>query len=630
MPLGKNKTLVHSNRKGITKILSSLQVQMLFACHGFDTVQNHATKWSLEVKRNVVKDVSARKTKFFIDRLMNRLIHYTVEKNRELLLRAQEIESVEGQLLEFVKAGFLTSDVDIGSEILRLGSRFINAPTSPNNSITSVGIPTRNRPKSLKRAVASYVENNERYGRTTNIVVVDDSERTDVREQNKQILHAFKQHHDVDIFYADQKQRAHLASVLARQADLPLEVLRFALLGDKRCNITTGACRNMLLLDTVGEICLQSDDDVVCKVAAVPTLQDGLTLTSQNDANEYWFFEDHSAVLESISFIDKDLLEIHEQLLGRKLGECLSAENSEGLCVDNISPQFLKNMSMSDTRVAVSFAGSMGDSGMHSTLPRLFFEGVSYERLTNPESSYRNNLNTRQILRAPTQHSISDGTFCIAMNMGLDNRILLPPFMPVQRSQDSIFGSILKICFEGASRGYLPYVVYHAPPERRSSITKTTSLDLKSIRTNDILRWIIFSLQRWPRESDTKRSISALGDYLMNLSSLPPTDFKNFVRTICCRAISTRILNAERRLRANSEAPKYWVDDINNYISASQKRTTSKDFFVPSDLEGSVDERWSCFSEIVHKFGELLTHWPTIVKAASDIRSKGDRLIAAI
>jgi hypothetical protein len=98
--------------------------------------------------------------------------------------------------------------------------------------------------------------------------------------------------------------------------------------------------------------------------------------------------------------------------------------------------------------------GAWGDSGMFRHWQRLGLEGETFQRLVSNKSLYQDYLCTRKILRTPAQTTIGDSPFCMAMNIGLDTSRLPPPFMPVQRNQDGIFGQLLYLCFKQACRGY--------------------------------------------------------------------------------------------------------------------------------------------------------------------------------
>ena len=65
-------------------------------------------------------------------------------------------------------------------------------------------------------------------------------------------------------------------------------------------------------------------------------------------------------------------------------------------------------------------------------------------------------------MRVVTRPTITDSGYCMALNLGLDNRHLLPPFLPVQRNQDGVFAAVLTLCGSGCT-GFLPWMVLRAP-----------------------------------------------------------------------------------------------------------------------------------------------------------------------
>ena len=553
------------------------------------------------------------------------------EKNDlDIPIRSKETERIEQQLSSFVEDGFLVSEADLRAEIQEISNRSVG-PGEGSNAISTIGIATCDRVKHLERALDSYIENSKRHGRNPSFVVVDDSEQEDAREKTRQVLCRSRQRHDTDILYADREKRARFADALARRAALPAEITRFALLGDRRYGMTYGAAVNALLLHTAGELLLVTDDDTVCSPAAPPESNPALALTSRADANEFWFFENREAALDAVTFADEDLLGLHEQLLGRTLPSCLSEADGEGTDIDDMSARFLSNMQRPGAKVGVSFLGTVGDPGSESTMHRLFAEDRTFERLTQSASDYPSRLSTHEVLKAPIQPGISDGAYCMSTNMGLDCRSLLPPFVPVARNCDGVFGHILKTCFKKYYRVHLPYAVPHGSPERRLSTPETTFRSLETLRTNDLLIALITSFDPWHCGSSSEAdNLQALGRFLAKLGALPPADFKDATRRAVTRATSSNIQEARRRIEEKPTAPEYWKSDMETYIATLQDAVTRDEFFVPSDLDGSLEERRILFQELVGRFGKLLTHWPDMVETALTLRWEGHPLAQKI
>jgi hypothetical protein len=617
-PLGKDNVLVHSGRSSTTKVLSSAQVQMLLACNTFEPLSGHAKAHGQEMQRSVAQNAGLLRGKF-----IRWALEVAAENDVDIPVRSKETARIERQLSSSVEDGFLVSEADLQAEIREIGNQSVD-PGEGSNAISTIGMATCNRTKHLERALDSYVENSRRHGRNTSFVIVDDSEQKGVREETKQVLCRSWKHRDAEIRYVGRERRARFASEIARRAALPAEITRFALLGDRRYGMTYGSAVNALLLHTAGELLLITDDDTVCSPASPPESNLGLALTSRTDPNQFWFFENREAALDAITLADQDILGLHEQLLGRTLRGCISGEGGTGICIDDMSTRFLSNMQRPGAKVGVSFLGTVGDPGSETTTHRLFAEGPTFKRLTKSASQYPSRLSTHEVLKASVQPSISDGAYCMSTNMGLDGRTLLPPFVPVARNCDGVFGHILQACFRKYYRAHLPYVVPHGSPERRSSTSETAYRSLEMLRTNDLLIALINAFDPWHCGSSSEaENLQALGRYLAKLGALPPTDFKDATRRTVTQATSLSIQGAERRLDEKPMAPEYWKADMEKYIATLQEAVTREKFFVPSDLDGSLEERRILFQELVGTFGKLLTHWPDMVETALTLRWEG-------
>ena len=81
--------------------------------------------------------------------------------------------------------------------------------------------------------------------------------------------------------------------------------------------------------------------------------------------------------------------------------------------------------------------------------------------------AYQSAFRCREVVRAVRRPTVADSPFCMTPCFGFDNRFILPPFFPVQRNSDGIFGLMLHRCGTGSRTGFLPYVVVHEPDSPR-------------------------------------------------------------------------------------------------------------------------------------------------------------------
>ena len=601
MPFSSQEILVWSRRNGAARILPVLPANLIFSLETFNDLPGHVSS------------------------LMERFDRATAGVPMERIDRTVWTN----MLNELVQGGFFVSEEYLRTDIdRRIGDLAHEEPKK--TSITSVGLPTANRPQCLQRAVASYVDQARRTGRDIACMVMDDSKEEATRRRNVDVLKDVHRQSAANILYADRRRLAEYGSRLAAYASVPEDVVRFALLGPGDKGPTAGAARNALLLATTGEIHVQADDDTTGDAMEIARYEDGLSLNSDAESNEYRFFENIEEALRSVKPAEVDLLSVHEQILGRPVAPIIAqfAQNGSDVDIEKVSGGFIERLSMPGAQVALSFTGVVGDTGMEFFQQRLFMRGEILDRLVSDPDRYPHLLRSRHMLRTSSRLAISDGVFCMGMNMGLDNRRLLPPFMPAGRNQDGLFGTMVRLCLPNAFRGYLPrYAVRHLPPKKRSY--PKNDIAFRPLRANDLLIYITLTQDQNPI-GEGAEALHTLGDMLVRLARLPEKAFSDYLRKLALQAMHIDVLRAEHRLGNEPDRPDCWRNDVMRYLASAQESAANPDFSVPIDLPGTPEERLAAFRRQVLAYGQLLTHWPAIVEAARAMKDKGDTLTRPI
>ena len=462
-----------------------------------------------------------------------------------------------------------------------------------------------------------------RHGRAPRLTVVDDSDHPEHCKTNLGILESIKEEFALECIYAGPQEKEEFARNLAKHSGVKSEVVNFALLNDERCPIGTGGNRNALLLSGVGEITLQVDDDSVCAIAPSPDFHGSLTLTSQYDPTEFWFLsEEERPLLESWS-AHENVLALHEQLLGKSVGTCLRAHSMTPPNLEKANTSFFRRLRGNSDRIAVTALGKAGDSGIGSSYAFLKLTGAQRDRLLQSQESYRYAMDKHQVLRSVTNPTISNGTYLSGMNLGLDNRRMLPPFMPVQRNQDGIFAALVRSTAEGYF-GFLPWMLVHQRPERWKQDLKKAAATLRS---GDIIEILVSSFK--PRDgAGAKKNLVALGLLFKELGSMAPDDFQELVQKALWRRALFRIGLLDQLLRTYQNRPHYWANDVSAYISAMQESLPTKNYVVPVDLADvfGVETAAVLMRRLVRRLGELLEVWCDLREAALSVRSGGCEL----
>jgi hypothetical protein len=628
LPLVKGVALLHSKLKDSTYILPSEVAGVLDHCQTFKTLDEHAR----EVCRNtasshnqvdaMLTEMSTQFLPSFLTKLLNRRARKTNGHHQT------EIEVVKKQLSEFVEMGLMISDADL----LDLLNRTNEAPKS-SEAIATIGIITCDRSDSLRHSLVSYIENCKKFGRDNDFAVMDDSGSPATRRHNRELLRSLKAQYDVDIFYAGQEEKAGFAEKLISHGDLPPEVVNFALFDVEKCGHSIGANRNALFLHTAGDMIFSADDDIACRIAPSPRFDERLKFFSEWDPTEFWFYPDRTSALTSTAFTDVDILAIHEQLLGKDLHGCVSALGaSDSMELAQANSQFLQGLWSGAGEVLVTFNGIIGDSGMHTSRGYFMLDEDSRKRLLQSESHYRSAIASREVLRVANSRTISNGWWCATGVIGYDNRRLLPPFIPVQRGEDGLFGATLRVCFENAYFGHLPWALLHAPVEARSYSSSDLQRSASGVRLCEVLIACISAFGFTPGMKDGRERLRALGQFIADVGNLSAPDFEEFIRVQLWHLTSNYASRLEANLQNQQESPEYWTNDMRGYLNTLLEALPQREYFIPHDVAGKQgsEEALKLTRRLVFKFGQLLHWWPDIIKTAVDLRAENQRLAAAV
>jgi len=573
VPLGDGAELVYALDRREARSLSPLAVRLLLGCPTFATLPEHA----------------------------GRLL-------RELNAAPGGLPTLLHELSALAAAGLLVSSADLEA---RARPRSDAAPPP----ITTVGVPTRDRPDCLRRCLESHLEAARRRGRKVDWIVVDGSADAAVREANRAVLRSLRDRGGA-LFYAGPEEKAVFADALVRQAGLPAEAVAFALLNPENCPVTTGANRNALLLHAAGEMLLQVDDDTTARLVAPPMAGGPAAFSSRFDPTEFWFPDEAGAVPAAVP-VDDDLLAVHERLLGREPGAC---GGGEAVDPEQASAGFFRRLEAPAARVAVSAAGVVGDAGMGSSVYFLTLEGGSRVRLLADEAVYRRVVATRRVLRAVRRATVCDDGVCVALNLGLDHRTLLPPFLPVQRNQDGVFVSLLRAC-PGAFLGYLPLAVAHEPPPRPPAAPADMAADLTRFRSGHVLQLLVRSLLPGTG-GDAAAGLRAAGRALAETAALPPADFAERVRFAVWQQMSRQAVLWSWQLRQFGGQPAFWAEDVRRLLAVLRDGLADARCADPVDLGPDAA---AGLRRLALALGRLLLSWPDMVEAARDLRRRGVR-----
>jgi hypothetical protein len=530
-------------------------------------------------------------------------------------------------------------------------SRVAPTPADDPPPLDLVGFLTRNRIDRVTRALVSFRDNARRHGRRLRFVVADNSEPPDTQAACRRALRALcaGDPDAPEIRYAGAREREAFVTQLAA-AGLDPTVARFGLFDVMACGFSAGANRNALLLAAAGERFLSVDDDVVCTLVPSPALGPGLELFAGRvdeyehyNPADFWFFKDSEALARAISLRDHDALALHEELLGRQFGAC-APPLREPLRTDRLAPEHRDRISACGGQIRVTLPGLYGDIGWYAPTWLLLLRGPSRKRLTGSEAAYLSACASRQVLRVVGHPTITDGRFFQSTVLGLDNRALLPPFMPAQRYEDGVFRIALRACFPDDYVAHLPWAMAHEAEAGRRWARDDVVATARWLRTGELLVHCVRAYMPAPG-TDSEARLRGLGAHLVALGALPAEEFRAFVRARVIPQKGRYLAHLESLLVEHGARPEYWAEDLRRHVAAMRAALGTEAFFVPRDLvvssqaagpesrdhvsadavpgERSLDEAQALAQWLVRGYGMLVAAWPDLVAATRALRARG-------
>jgi hypothetical protein len=301
--------------------------------------------------------------------------------------------------------------------------------------------------------------------------------------------------------------------------------------------------------------------------------------------------------------------------------------DSAPLDLDTASLSFFRQLRAGAARVAVTGVGVAGDSGMASSLYFLMVDGPGHQRLLHSERDYRFALDNHQVLRAVTRATVCEGgAFCMGFNLGLDTRRLLPPFLPVARSEDTVFAAVLRSCVPGAFQGFLPWLVQHVRPAPRTPLgAGEPGRSAARVMTGQIFQLLIGAFTpNYDREA-VGANLRGLAATLAGLGRVPRPEFEEVVRLHLWRQSSGIASRLETLLHKYGSQPGFWTADVRHVLATLERTLTDPSYPAPADLTAGAGEGLAVVQRSLGWFGRLLEIWPDLVEAARDLRRQDVR-----
>ncbi|HEY1257578.1 MAG TPA: hypothetical protein VGF01_22645 [Terracidiphilus sp.] len=496
-------------------------------------------------------------------------------------------------------------------ESKKLFFRFASSATP--RRIECIAIPTRNRPEMLRRCLGELQENLAEFGRNPQVVVLDDSDSEPLQRANAEVMDAHARKWGTKLLHIGEEKRSHITAQLARKTGISSESVTFALKRNPEYSVSMGAAQNVLLLATIGRCTLFLDDDVRCRLASIPGSCDDVALRESDI--ESWFFKDASEI-EQCSFVREDLLGLHERLMNLspsdKTKDFVAAHETDSNTV-------FRRIESGEARVAAAQMGIVGDSGVDSPLTSYISGRETWTRLSGSEGLYQAAIRNRLIMRGAKNFIVTHNNHTQTHCLALDNRDGLPPFLPIQRGQDGLFGLLIFKCVPNSLFGLIPRAILHSPEQAREFAPGAAVASIEHFLLSEAMMALVSTCGAITGTTTGQR-VASLGRSLAELRCASEEEIQDRLHSAIERLMLQLLQVVQARLDQANDA--YWRTDLEQIRDAALARLNSRNDLPISDLGNAPGKPYSGngLREIVLAFAELLQYWPTLVEASSSLQ----------
>jgi hypothetical protein len=517
----------------------------------------------------------------------------------------------------------LSRDLLISDDALR--TILLQHQEGARAKITTIAIPTCGRPE-LDDSLESYCRSGW-ISKAKRLLVCDDSPQTATSERNRNRVLRVASLTGQPVEYVGIHEKKRLIKELNRLHVAPPDVLAFGLFGVPGLALHMGANRNWILLLTSGEMVLSLDDDTLCRTTVAPSSRPRDIVVERDGASvwDFWSYPNRETCFGAVVDEHMDIITEHEAFLGRPLGAvCASLSEQQcgrGTDLTAVCDHFVVSSVRQLGVITSTLNGGIGDSGMYSGLALLRHKNPdTHRRILRSADTLGQAMSSRYVIRqAPTTSIVHEGPLC-SMFMGIDNRLMIPPFFPSYRNEDGILASTLNACLPDSYVAHLPFSVMHNPQGQRQYADDGWT----RIRVADVVIACIAACSTAGRE-DAAAGLELLGSRLVALSSRPLVQFQDEVKHFLAKRANALLNENAQLLNRFASQPDFWARKVVLGGEQLKSALTTKEYFIPSDLPNvnSPEEAFTILKSLIYSYGQLLTCWPAVVKVfrSGELRS---------
>jgi hypothetical protein len=545
----------------------------------------------------------------------------TLAKHVEVL--TSTIPQLAGQQADVTKVLEMVRDAGLFTSAEDMCERISSATATASADLprTRVFIITCDRPEAVQRLVQSmlYAGNLSRH---EELFLIDDSRSAENAELNRQLVEQFNLTSPRDMRYVGASAQEQLLNALVEELPEHEAGIRFLIdrkrWADKK---SYGLARTLCLLLSVDSRAIVMDDDVICAAVDSPYKTDGVGFG--DTGREIEFYASEQDILARTEKMDTDPLTGHAQCLGLNLSQALAKLGTTDLKPADLrgaNGAFLSQWN-AESPVMITQSGTMGDPGTPRTDWVYSVDPVSAQRLLASSGGLEGALSNRHYWMGQPKPFFNKMAV-ISQVTGMDNSKLLPPYFPVFRGEDYLFGAMVEYLHPDSTVLEYDWCVPHFPIEKRKGSAENMPPSGKGgINTSKYIT--DHTVYETGISAETR--LLGLCQLLRELSETSDHGLLTRYRAEVAESQNSKMKQLIAALNDNTPRAQVWQDylqeALNNTAQAQTVKAELEDIAgVPDGCQAQdiLDE----FRAYTGCFAQALEGWVVIRQAAKSVTTK--------
>lgn len=530
-PLPDQRILIRSKHSGRQIIVTNDVLYSLYLCREFKTMAEHAEHLGREIPE--LKD---------------------------------EQEDIRQALTSTRQAGLMLSAQHKASSIKPA------AISQPHPQDLCFCILSCDRTESLSRLLESMAASHPFLAHNF-YYVVDDSRQQDNRNSNQSVCREFSITHGVELRYFGIEEQNSILRQLKKQLPEHARGIDF-LLGryqDNPAIPSYGRTRNWGLLLGAGRKVVLIDDDILFQRVDPPKNHEETSITSKPRGAEFFCSDSEWRALYNTENTDPSA-NIFSTALSATLAEALSLAGTEIL-----QQRILRNLHPADfphvnagSRILLTSCGYAGDPGTTSNTWIYQLPEDYRKRLLASENDYRHHITARNTWLGSFAPAFRRQFSLMSPMMGIDTSHLPPPFFPLYRNEDLLFGQMLHFLHPDGLFLDVPWAVPHLPAEHRQwekgLAVAPQNYGLLDFSSDALALDPPSFLPDPPGER-----LQACGSFFSGLGKLSDKMLTDQIARLTLGLRTAQSCRIQQVLETSGDAPDFWKDDLQKIVQAGRQ-----------------------------------------------------------